>query len=394
MESSKNSGRVLIFDTHPVQYRAPIYATMDQSCGSDFEVIYISDTSVRGYLDKGFGRSVAWNTPLLEGYQHRFLEPGKDVDLSKFMGLKSAKIGKTLDEVRPKAIILHSLNYIFCYLVVMHAKIRGIPLWLRMETQDEGFVRSPLKSTLRSAFYRGLYPMFEKSFVFGELNRQHFLKHGFKAHQLIDAKFSTVDATVGLTNDEKSLRRSTLRDHLGIHQDSLVVSFFGKLIEKKNPKLLLQACREFQKSQTRKVTCLFVGSGTLDSELKVMASEAGDLQVIFSGFVNQLEILDYYLATDIVCLPSRRQGEVWGLVVNEALHAGCAVIMSDAVGAYAEFGQWERCQVFASEDLGQLTAGLAKLANFARDFNWAQSSMHAYSTEAAASAICAEIRGA
>jgi len=28
-------------------------------------------------------------------------------------------------------------------------------------------------------------------------------------------------------------------------------------------------------------------------------------------------------------LPSRRAGETWGLVVNEALQAGCAVIVSE-----------------------------------------------------------------
>ena len=40
-------------------------------------------------------------------------------------------------------------------------------------------------------------------------------------------------------------------------------------------------------------------------------------------------------------------GETWGLVVNEALQAGCSVIVSDAVGCHADFKDWERVRVFS-----------------------------------------------
>ena len=37
------------------------------------KVFFGSDVSVRGYIDKGFGVRVEWDTPLLDGYNYEFL---------------------------------------------------------------------------------------------------------------------------------------------------------------------------------------------------------------------------------------------------------------------------------------------------------------------------------
>ena len=42
----------------------------------------------------------------------------------------------------------------------------------------------------------------------------------------------------------------------------------------------------------------------------------------------------YYAVADVLVLPSER--EPWGLVINEAMNAGTAVIVSDQVGAAAD----------------------------------------------------------
>jgi glycosyltransferase involved in cell wall biosynthesis len=94
----------------------------------------------------------------------------------------------------------------------------------------------------------------------------------------------------------------------------------------------------------------------------------------------------------MVVLPSRREGETWGLVVNEALQAGCAVAVSDAVGCAVEFGQWERVRVVPQGNAEALARALEQLAVFPRKFNWAREGMNSYSTERAAEGLAAEIR--
>jgi glycosyltransferase involved in cell wall biosynthesis len=80
--------------------------------------------------------------------------------------------------------------------------------------------------------------------------------------------------------------------------------------------------------------------------------------------VNQSELGANYLAADVLVLPSRRMGETWGLVVNEALHAGCGVIMTDAVGCYREFGSWERVRVISEGDANACAGALAEISGF------------------------------
>jgi glycosyltransferase involved in cell wall biosynthesis len=116
------------------------------------------------------------------------------------------------------------------------------------------------------------------------------------------------------------------------------------------------------------------------------------MQTIFAGFINQSAIRDFYAATDILVLPSRRTGEAWGLVVNEALQAGCAVVISEAVGCAREFGGWERVEIIPVGDATALAGAVERLAVFPRELGWAREGMKAYSTSTAAEALAREIR--
>jgi glycosyltransferase involved in cell wall biosynthesis len=50
----------------------------------------------------------------------------------------------------------------------------------------------------------------------------------------------------------------------------------------------------------------------------------------FQGFLNQSQLPEFYHSIDLLILPSI-QGEVWGLVVNEALGLGARALVSDRV---------------------------------------------------------------
>jgi O-antigen/teichoic acid export membrane protein len=377
--------RVMILDTHPVQYRAPIYAEIARNPLIDLLVVYYSDFSVRGYRDAEFGAEVRWNTPLLDGYSHCVLDR-EHVGETGFWAFTKGDAGAILTAFEPELMIVHSLDYAISFRFLLRAQLRGVRLWLRVETQDKATPgRGVAKSALRFVAYRTLYPLFERAFSFGHLSRAHLLRHGFSPKRLSHTGFSTVDRSGGLMLAEKTARRCALRRALGIGEGQLVIGYFGKLIALKMPEMVLSAADELARLSGRKVTCLFVGSGERLPQLQAQAAVSANSDAVFTGFVNQAEIGGYYLACDIVVLPS--VSEVWGLVVNEALQAGCAVAMSDGVGAAREFGPLERCGVFPVGDVGALTSLLEHLACFERDFEWAQPIMRSYSTEAAARAI-------
>jgi hypothetical protein len=45
---------LFIFETHPVQYRAPVYRELQKLKPDSFRIFYATDCSVRGHLDRDF----------------------------------------------------------------------------------------------------------------------------------------------------------------------------------------------------------------------------------------------------------------------------------------------------------------------------------------------------
>jgi glycosyltransferase involved in cell wall biosynthesis len=383
-----------IFESHPVQYRAPVYQALQRLVPDRFHVFYATDVSLRGNRDVEFGKIITWDEPLLEGYPNTVLKQERGEPLKGFRSLHGRGLTRVFNQYKPKAILQTQFLYEYDLAVFFHACIRRIPIWIRQETQDEAFKRSRYKNILRKTIYRFLYSPVKTAFYFGELNRRHLLRHGIPESHLIRAPYCTVDRFQDVSDEQFAAIRENCRVKHGIDKDKLVIAFFGKLIPKKNPKLLLQAAALLMEDLRRNTTLLFVGSGLLEAEMKEQARtlEKDGIKSIFTGFINQSAIRDYYAATDVLVLPSRREGETWGLVVNEALQAGCAVVVSDAVGCGPEFRGWERVRIIPVGDAMTLARALEELVLLPRKFDWAREGMKAYSVNTTVEALAKEIQ--
>lgn len=391
---SKRPPLLLILETHPIQYRAPVYARLEQLCPGSIHVAYASDFSLRGVQDPGFATPVSWDTDLLAGYPSTVLNPHLTHAPCRWNDLDGRGLEGLFRELRPSAILLNSLNFRFDLVAYALARWRRIPIWMRCETQDQAFERSSLKSLLRSIYYRLLYSGISQAFPIGAYNRQHWLRHGLRLHQLRPAHYCTPDRAGVLSIAQRQDRRDSLRHQLGIHHHQLLVAFFGKLIPKKDPALLLNSLSFLPDFVRERIALVYVGSGEMQPELQLQAADLyarhGTI-VLFPGFVNQSTLVDWYLAADVVVLPSRRAGETWGLVVNEALQAGCGVVVSEAVGCSADFGGWQRVRTIPVGSAPHLASAIEELAAFSRDYGWAAKGLQEYSIEAAALAFATAI---
>jgi glycosyltransferase involved in cell wall biosynthesis len=80
----------------------------------------------------------------------------------------------------------------------------------------------------------------------------------------------------------------------------------------------------------------------------------------FHGFLNQSRLPGFYRSIDLLILPSI-QGEVWGLVVNEALGLGARVLVSDRVSCRHDLvGEAAAGWVFHAADPVSLAAALGQ----------------------------------
>lgn len=384
------SGKLLIFDSHPVQYKAPVYQQIAKLKPGALKVIYCTDCSVRGHRDRDFGQVVAWDTPLLDGYESLVLNNERGVPLQGFRSLTGRGIYRLLKKERPAAVLISQFLYEADLFAYCSCLLLRIPIWIRHETQDDAFRRKPWKAALRALAYRMMYCGVSHAFFIGQLNREHLLRFGMKESRLSFAPYCVDSPFPEMSGESKAAGRGEMRAKLGIAEHETVVLFSGKLIAKKAPDLVIEALGRLGEARRATTRVVFLGSGIMMDELKRLAERFAG-RVIFAGFVNQRDLPGYYLAADMLVLPSRRMGETWGLVVNEALHAGCGVIVSSAVGSHREFGKWERVRVIAEGDAEGCAKAIEELAAYPRSFEWCAPAMEAYSVRAAATAIVSRL---
>ncbi len=379
-----------IFDSHPVQYRAPVYRELERLVPGRFHVFYATDISVRGHQDGGFGKKIAWDESLLEGYPNTVLSCERGEPLRGFRSLSGKGVAEIFRYHALSAVLQTQYLYSYDFEVLWQARRRGIPIWIRQETQDDAFHRTALKGAIRSLAYRLLYTQIAHAFPIGRLNRDHFLKHGIAATRMTPSPYCTPDRFKEMSETERTAMRTSCRKELSIDESSIVIGFFGKLIPKKDPGLILEAISMMPEANQKNLVVLFVGSGELEAELHARAAilQKNGVPLRFSGFINQSQIASYYAAADIMVLPSRRMGETWGLVVNEALQSGCSVAISDAAGCAVEFGQLPHVAVFPAGNAAALSGCIRRLIESPpSDRNWARSVTDRYSCRTAAEGI-------
>lgn len=384
------SYQLIVFDSHPVQYRVPIWQCIERQSPDILHVVYASDCSVRGFRDEGFGEFVAWDDPMLEGYSYTILNSEKGIPLSGWNSLTGKGVWSILAKYKPNAVLLTGLNYRYDLTVLIYSKLRSIPVWLRCETQDFSTERSTIKSIVRGIIYRLLYKAIDIFFYIGQLNQIHYLNHGVDEIHLFPAKYCTINRYKGMSEAEKSDMRKKVRRGFNITKENIVIGFSGKFIAKKNPKIIYQMLQYLPQTILSKLILYFVGSGDLENDLLKEARDTESkygVRSIFTGFVNQSEIGTHYLAMDIFILPSKKMGETWGLVVNEAMQAGCGVVVSNAVGCSRDFELWERFKVFREGDAVELAKHVTALTSYERNFDWAIQQLVPYSIEATANAF-------
>jgi len=111
-----------------------------------------------------------------------------------------------------------------------------------------------------------------------------------------------------------------IRRKYGIKDNENLVLYLGRLAKEKNIDLLIKA---FSLIKKKEIKLMISGTGPEEEKLKSLAKKL-KVNAIFTGFVRDEEIADYYAACDIFCIPS--SFETQGIVAIEAMASGKGVL--------------------------------------------------------------------
>jgi len=320
-----------VIESHPVQYHAPVYRALQTGFGIPVTAIYGSDFSVTGYRDMEFGADFAWDIDLLSGYAPIFLSRVSPGGSRFFEEVSIRRLNATLRRIAPKAVLILGYGSRFNRVAFYEAWKMGCPIIFRGETTDHARHRSLVKSFIRSWALRWTYRRVDRLLYIGKRSYQHYRRLNCPDDKLIFSPYC-VDVSSFEPDDASRTRlRSATRQILGISEEQIVLLFSGKFSRRKGPDLILRAAKQLPSRIREDIVVVFLGSGQLIGELKQLAQDSPQIRVAFPGFQNQTQLSRYYHSADLLVLPSR-EGETWGLVVNEALHHGIPCVISEAVG--------------------------------------------------------------
>ncbi len=320
--------RVAHLVSHPIQYYVPLYRELASRAEIDLTVYYYSAASLEEFYDPGFGRTVRWDTTLLNGYRARFCPSASRAGLGQ--AWRQGPNWDVLREVvgrRYDVVWLHGYNHPTSLLAAAGARLAGARLLIR-EDQTLLHPRPWWRQAAKTVVLRALFSQATGLYV-GVESRRYFARYGMPAHRLVAAPHCVDNQTFRERAVTLGRERAAIRARFGITDDAPVVLFCGKLIERKQPLALVEAYERVR----RQSACwlLLVGDGAQRAAIEDLVRRREIPGVLLAGFLNQSELPAAYTAADLLVLPSARH-ETWGLVVNEAMNFALPLVVSDKVG--------------------------------------------------------------
>ncbi|MEN6497313.1 MAG: glycosyltransferase [Thermoguttaceae bacterium] len=156
-----------------------------------------------------------------------------------------------------------------------------------------------------------------------------------------------------------------IRDELGIPADAFVVGHLGRLAPEKNLEFLAQAVALFLRKHPQ-ARFLLVGTGPSVEKLRAIFAKAKvSDRVHWAGTRTGQALVDSYHAMDLFAFAST--SETQGMVLTEAMAAGCPVVALDAPGAREVVGDRINGRLLSGPRVGEFAEALAWVARLDKE---------------------------
>ncbi len=351
--------RVLLVATHPTQYSVPGFRRLAGDPRVDIQVAYCSMQGASPGFDRGFGREVQWDIPLLEGYpwielRNRARRPG----LERFGGLVNTGLWKLIRRGQFDAVVFYTgYRYATFWIALLAAKASRTAVLFgtdaaTLDSRDGRAWKRWTKRLLWPLIFRLADQVIPPSPAGAELMRSL----GVPARRVTVTPFA-------VDNDWWNARaarvdRQAVRRAWGVSEDDLVALFCAKFQPWKRP---LDVLRAFHRAGVPRSVLVMAGEGPLREQVEAEAASLGIRdRVRLLGFVNQSQLPDIYASADLFVLPS--DYDPCPVVVCEAMLCGLPVVLSDRVpGRFDLVISGETGEIFPCGNVEALAEALRKI---------------------------------
>ena len=349
--------RLAFVVSHPIQYYAPLHRLLAARQDVVVKVFFTGHSGGAAVHDPGFGKGVAWDIPLTDGYEHEVVpNAARDPGSHHFWGLRNPELLTRLVAWQPDAVHVTGYAYASHLQVLRSLARRKLPVLFRGDSHLlDG--RRGWRWWATRAVLRRVYAWPSAFLCVGQANRAYYRACGVPEERLFPCPHSIEVDRFAEPHAELEGEARAWRRALGLADGTRVLLFVGKFEPKKCPVELMDACAHWPAGDWR---LLLVGDGVLGDAIWRRAS-ADPARFLVLPFQNQSRMPLVYRLGDVFILPSRYQ-ETWGLAVNEALACGRPVLVSDRVGCAADVVEpGVNGEVFRAEDWADCRSAYERL---------------------------------
>jgi glycosyltransferase involved in cell wall biosynthesis len=323
--------KVALLSYHPISYHAAFYRAVHNDNRLLEMVLYLDTFGICSAFDAEFQDKVKWGNEVLTGYRLRFFKnfawKGKGRPIGP-LGCINPGIFFHICFSNYDAIVTDYASF-SAWLAYAAALIRGIPIILRGESD---LVKERPRSLWVSLKNLALPYMISRAMAVlysCKKNKEYFMRYGAKEESLFPILSSADTSQFANIVDKRDYVRRSLRERYGIPDDAFVIVFVGRLIPRKRPMDILQACIQID-SEGQRVWCIFVGDGPSHRDLEAIAKRHNFQRIVITGFQHGEELAQHYLIGDTFVLPS--EWDPTPKALNEAITCGIPSIVSAGVG--------------------------------------------------------------
>jgi glycosyltransferase involved in cell wall biosynthesis len=256
---------------------------------------------------------------------------------------------------------VHGYSTVNALHAILAANALGIPVLVRAESRSTNQKQNIIKRSTKHIFFRALKGLIDGVLPIGTLNSAYWRHYmGDDLPQFL-MPYAVDNHYFQSRSQEAVAGRETLQRELDLDPSRPVILFASKLQTRKRCQDLLDAYLNLSSGEADALHpyLVIVGDGEERSNMEQRVKQSGSNGVRFCGFRNQSELPRFFDLATVFVLPSL--DEQWGLIVNEVMNSGRAVIVSDQVGCQPDLiaDGVEGC-VFPAGDVAALTEALRR----------------------------------
>lgn len=296
--------KVLFMANIPSPYRVDFFNELGKYC--DLTVTFEGRTAT--------DRDEKWRAAEYQNFKAIFMN-GIRTKSDQFLCVEIIKIIKTgFDH-----IILGGYSTPTAMLAIEYMRMKHIPFWMEA---DGGLISNDnrLKYKIKRHFISAASGWFSS----GKMTTEYLTHYGAdksKVHVYPFTSLKAADILPAVPNSEEKMR---LRKKLGM--GGKVILTVGRFSYMKGYGKGFDVLMNAMISCPKDCSLYIVGDEPTPEFVDLKKKLKLD-NIFFVGFKTKEELKDYYMAADIFCLQTR--GDVWGLVINEAMANGLPVITTD-----------------------------------------------------------------